>query len=254
MYAAGSYSPYPALPPPVDVPMATPQPHACPYLPDRQTTLRAFYAPRMPPELYHQFQDAGFRRAGLVVYQPVCRSCRQCMPIRIPIAEFAPGKSLRRCARRNGDVTIHIDAPTLTDEKRDIYRRYLLARHPAKSDEDCQSLEEFLYRSPVDTVEFNYRLQPGGRLIAIGICDVCTQSLSSVYFYFDPDESRRGLGNFGALMEIDYARRKQIPYWYLGFWVKGCRAMDYKAGFRPHDLLHPDGVWRRAEAAIQSQA
>ena len=47
------------------------------------------------------------------------------------------------------------------------------------------------------------------------------------------------------LAEIDYAARLGIPYWYLGYWVRGCRAMEYKATFRPHELLHPDGVWRR---------
>jgi arginine-tRNA-protein transferase len=245
MYAAGTSSPFPNLPPPVDVPMATPAPHPCPYLPDRQATLRAFYAPRMPPELYHQFQDAGFRRAGLVVYQPVCIGCRACKPIRIPVAEFKPGKSFRRCLRRNGDIKVSIDIPVLSEEKYDLYRRYLIARHAGKSDDDAQSPEEFLYRSPVDTIEFTYRVGPTGRLAAVGICDVSTQSLSSVYFYFDPDESWRGLGNFGALMEIDFARQKQIPYWYLGYWVKGCRSMEYKADFRPHELLHTDGVWRR---------
>jgi arginine-tRNA-protein transferase len=69
--------------------------------------------------------------------------------------------------------------------------------------------------------------------------------VSSVYFYFDPAESNRSLGNFGALVEIEYARRLKIPHWYLGFWVKGCRAMEYKANFKPHELLHSDGVWRR---------
>jgi arginine-tRNA-protein transferase len=227
--------------------METPPARACPYLPNREATLRGFAVGRLPGSLYHEFLNAGFRRTGKVIYQPVCRGCRMCVPIRIPVAEFVPTKSLRRCRRRNSDLHVAVDAPRLTDEKTALYRSYIAQRHqrPPSETEDDDSPQEFLYRSPVRTVEFTYRIGDGGPLVAVGICDACPQSISSVYFYFDPNESRRSLGNFGALVEIDYARRLRIPYWYLGYWVKGCRAMEYKANFRPHELLHPDGVWRR---------
>jgi leucyl-tRNA---protein transferase len=243
MYAS---CPYPALPPPVDVALTVLPAHECPYLPERQATLRAFGIRRMPGEVYHQFLDAGFRRTGHVVYQPVCRGCRACVPIRVPVAEFSPNKSLRRCRRRNGDVRVEIAAASMSDEKLDLYRRYRAGRHEGTGDDTADSLRDFLYCSPADAIEFTYR-DGAGKLLGVGICDVCALSLSSVYYFFDPGESRRGLGNFGALVEIDYARTKEIPHWYLGYWVKGCRAMEYKANFRPHELLHPDGVWRRGD-------
>ena len=64
-------------------------------------------------------------------------------------------------------------------------------------------------------------------------------------FYFDPDEHRRGLGTYGAIREIAFAREGAIPYYYLGYWIEPCRSMRYKAEFRPFELLHPDGQWRR---------
>jgi arginine-tRNA-protein transferase len=237
------HSPYPALPPPRQVALVTPPARPCPYLPDREAKIRAFFAGRMNGELYHEFMDAGFRRAGRIVYQPICAGCRACMPIRVAVEKFAPNKSLRRCSRRNNDLKVQVGQPALDEERYELYRRYLISRHDGQQSEDQQSLEDFLYSSPVPTVEFTYRDQ-SGKLLAVGICDLCTKSLSSVYFYFDPAESARGLGNFGALVEIAYARRSKIPYWYIGYWVKGCRAMEYKANFRPHELLHPDGVWR----------
>ena len=63
-------------------------------------------------------------------------------------------------------------------------------------------------------------------------------------FYFDPAEDRRGLGTYGVLREIAHARDAGIPYYYLGFWIDGCRTMLYKRDLRPNELLHPDGVWR----------
>jgi arginine-tRNA-protein transferase len=81
-------------------------------------------------------------------------------------------------------------------------------------------------------------------LLAVGICDMSPLSLSSVYFYFDPSESRRGLGTFGALREIAFTRQHQIPHYYLGYYVSGCGAMEYKAPFRPNEILCTDGIWR----------
>ena len=70
------------------------------------------------------------------------------------------------------------------------------------------------------------------------------QSLSSVYFYFDPEQAGRRLGTFSALWEIEWAREMNIPHYYLGYWVAGCGAMEYKASFRPCEALGTDGVWR----------
>jgi arginine-tRNA-protein transferase len=164
-----------------------------------------------------------------------------CVPIRVPIARFAPNKSQRRAWRKNQDLAVTITEPQPTDEKFDLYQRYQSQWH-GKSDDDRETFNSFLYDSPVDTLEFCYR-DPAGKLLAVGICDVCPLSLSSVYLYHDPAESHRGLGTFSALFEIEYAKSRAIPHWYLGYWVAGCAAMDYKAAFRPHEVLSPDGVW-----------
>ncbi|MGH7213506.1 MAG: arginyltransferase [Tepidisphaeraceae bacterium] len=239
--------PYPALPAPVDVALTVLPSQPCPYLPGRRSTSRAFHAPRLPEELYHDFMDAGFRRSGRIVYQPVCHGCRQCVPIRVMVAGFRPSKSQRRTWRKNADVRVEVAVPAEpTNEKYALYRRYQLEWHGGPMSQDNRTgFESFLYDSPVHTIEFTYR-DAGGKLLAIGICDLCRRSLSSVYFYHDPDEHRRGLGTLGVLHEIEFARRRNIPYYYLGYWVAGCGSMQYKADFRPHELLHPDGAWRAA--------
>ena len=232
----------PPLPPPVNVRLSVIPEHECPYFPDRVARSRAFRVGRMPPEVYHVFMDAGFRRSGQIVYQPTCATCRACVPVRVPVGQFAPSKSQRRCERRNADLVVTVGEPRPTEEKFDLYRRYVRDRHQGE-EPDVASFEEFLYASPVHTLEFAYR-DVAGRLLAVGICDASAWSLSSVYFYFDPADQRRGLGTYGALREITYAREAGIPYYYLGFWIDGCRTMQYKRDFRPNELLHPDGVWR----------
>jgi len=242
-------SAWPALPAPRQIALTTLPPHPCSYLPGRTARNRAFLCDRMPGLLYHELMDAGFRRSGMFFYQPICAGCRECRPIRVPVDRFTATKSQRRTWRRNQDLVVTAAPPAPTDEKFDLYARYLRERHDKHDDaDDLAGFVEFLYLSPVDTLEFCYR-DAAGKLVGVGICDVCERSLSSVYFYFDPSEGRRGLGTFSSLWELDFARKENIPHYYLGYWIRDCGAMTYKACFGPHEVLGGDGAWREPAAA-----
>jgi arginine-tRNA-protein transferase len=192
--------------------------------------------------------DRGFRRSGRIIYQPICDGCRACRPIRVPVATFKPSKSQRRVHRRNADLALTVSRPAPSDEKLDLYRRYVTQWHGRDSrEEDRETFESFLYDSPVETLEFAYR-DAAGRLIGVGLCDVCTKSLSSVYFYFDPDEARRAIGTYSAIIEIETAMEMGIPHYYLGYWIQACAAMEYKSNFRPFELLQANGTWQGESA------
>lgn len=240
----GAACDWPAWRVPVRVRLMVTEPHPCSYLPGRMSTTRALMAGRVDPEIYHQFMDAGFRRSGRVLYQPICAGCRACLPIRVPVADFRPNKSQRRVWRRNGDVQVTVHEPQPTPEKFEVYQRYQTQWHDGAMAGGWEDFVSFLYSSPVQTIEMDYRLADG-RLVAVGICDVSRQSLSSVYFYFDPADARRGLGTYGVLGEIELARQMGIGHYYLGYWIAGCGTMQYKADFRPHEILLPTGDWQR---------
>jgi arginine-tRNA-protein transferase len=244
------FSHYPASPAPVRVSLTTIPDHPCPYHPERTARSRAMLVGEMPPEVYHDFMDAGFRRSGRIVYQPVCRTCRDCMPIRVDVDRFRADKSQRRCWRRNADLQVAIETPAISDEKYVLYSRYLNGWHGREAQGSSrEDFEQFLYESPVKTIEFTYR-DPAGRLLAVGICDLCDASLSSVYCFFDPEFSDRGLGTYAALREIEFARSSGIRHYYLGYWVRGCKTMHYKSNFRPFELLGSDAKWRENEFPV----
>ena len=229
------------------VPLVHLGPHACPYLPGKVARDRAFLADSLSASAYEALMDAGFRRSGRVVYQPACAGCRSCRPIRTIVDRFdaEASKRFRRCLNRNADLAVNVGKLEATPEKFELYRRYQAERHGDRNHLDWPSFVDFLYDTPVDTLEFTYRRRETGELLAIGICDAGPRTLSSVYFIYVPDQPRRSLGVFGALAEIDYCRQAGLPYYYLGFHVEGCAAMAYKTDFRPHELLGTDGVWRR---------
>ena len=67
--------------------------------------------------------------------------------------------------------------------------------------------------------------------------------MSAIYFYWDPDERSRSLGTFNVLSLIERARTMAVPHVFLGYYVEGCRALAYKANFRPNEVLGQDGSW-----------
>lgn len=217
--------------------------HPCPYLPGRQAREEVFLAFEFPPGLYHDLMDCGFRRSGNLFYRPICENCRECRAIRVPVSGFRPSKSQRRILRKNQDLAVAVQEPQFTKEKFRIFRDYSEFQHNSDSEDSPERFRDHLYVSPVMTLEFEYRL--AGRLVAVSIADVCSRSLSSVYAYYDPEFSERSLGTFSALWEILYCRGKGISYYYIGFYVRDCPSMSYKARFRPYEILSPEYEWIR---------
>lgn len=227
---------------PIGLPIFRSEPHRCSYLPGR-TAEDVFTAPAaLHPAVYQLYMDAGFRRSGSIVYRPDCEGCHECTPIRVPVAHFTPSRSQRRVLKRNRDVRMEIGPPVLDDDKWQLYVDYLRYQHDGSMSETREDLASFLYRSPTRTLEMTYRI--AGRLVGVGIVDVTPVALSSVYFFFDPEEARRSLGVFSALAEIEECRRRSLPWWYIGYYVRDCDRMNYKAAFGPNELLGTDGIWR----------
>lgn len=215
--------------------------HPCPYLPGRTARHRAFRADEVHADLYQAMMDRGFRRSGSVFYRPECTGCTECRSIRVPASEFRPSKGQRRILRANRDIRVVGAEPMLTDEKWELYRRYLEGRHNGVMSDEYEDLRRFLYDSPVTTVEFCYYL--AGTLVGVSLADRSSRALSSVYMFFDPECRKRSLGTFSILWELEYCRREGLEHYYLGYYVSDCRAMNYKARFRPHQLLDSQCQW-----------
>lgn len=96
---------------------------------------------------------------------------------------------------------------------------------------------------PFGSYHQQYRIN--GVLIAVGVVDVLPHCLSSVYAFYDPDLSRHlELGKYTALREIEwvqraYTHRRQLTYYYLGYYIRSCTKMVYKAEYKPSELLCP---------------
>jgi len=198
------------------------------------------------PQLYDLALERGFRRAGGHVYRPDCRRCRACVATRIPVEEFAPNRSQKRCARRNEDLEIALEPVTSEGEVYELYRRYLTARHPGGGMDggDVEDFRHFVacHWSPTKMLTFRER----GRLICVAVTDLNRTGASAVYTFYDPAQPQRALGTYAILSQIELAMRENIPWLYLGYWIDEHPKMAYKTRFRPIELMR-EGKWVRCE-------
>jgi len=219
-------------------------PHPCSYLEDRQaTTLFVDPDTEVDMEAYQVLSQVGFRRSGTHIYRPHCGTCRACIPVRLPAHQFQPNRSQRRCRDLNQDLVLTIRPAEFDPDHFRLYRRYMQARHPGGSmdNPDPAAYERIMTADWSDTVLYEFRRDDD--LLAVAVVDQCQDSLSAVYTYFKPEESRRSLGVFAILSQIEQARQTGRNWVYLGYWNRESSKMAYKVCYRP--LEYFDGLaWR----------
>lgn len=219
--------------------------HPCGYWPER-IARDLVLDPRDPrlPKFYPTALGWGFRRSGDLVYRPHCQQCRACVAVRIPVHDFRPDRSQRRCAARNMHIESRIVAAERNEEHFALYQRYLAARHRYGGMDDHGRVEfdQFLIGSWSQGrfLELRDRSDEGhGKLVGVAVTDVVPGALSAVYTFYDPDYESHSLGTLAILRQIEWAQREYRAHLYLGYWIDGHRKMDYKRRFRP--LEHFDG-------------
>lgn len=223
---------------------ATPE-HSCSYLPNRQAKT-LFVDPKavVDRSSYSVLSDLGFRRSGNHVYRPHCEGCNACLSARLPVDSFRLSKSQKRVLKSNSDLRLEISEPTLTDEIYDLYRRYITARH-ADGDMYPPSREQFLsFLVTSDQETYFYLFRQQRQLMAVAVVDRLEQGQSAIYTFFEPQQPQRSLGRFAILKQIEDTQQRELPYLYLGYWIRGCNKMNYKIEYRPIELL-VDGQWIR---------
>lgn len=208
--------------------------HPCSYLANEQAST-LFIDPDHPidEQLYSQLSRNGFRRSGSHIYRPHCNTCEACIPIRTVCADFRPNRRMRRIANRNSDLSVRLVKDIDRDEHFTLYERYVNCRH---IDGDMYPATRAQYDSFLssewDVTQFvEYRLD--GILIGAAVTDLLDDGLAAIYTYFDPEQEQRSLGVYSILAQIELCKEMQLPFVYLGYWIKACKKMSYKIEYRP---------------------
>jgi len=228
----------------------TTEPSPCPYLPGRtERKVMTELTGSDVDQLHDRLSHAGFRRSHGIVYAPVCHGCQSCIPIRLPVAEFVPDRTMRRVRRDHADLVVTERPIVATEEQYALFRAYQAHRH-GDGDMALMGLDDYqsmVETSPVETSLFEFRSRDG-RLVCVSLVDMLSDGLSAVYTFYDPADTHRSYGTASILWLIAETARRNKPYLYLGYWVPGSTKMGYKSRFNPAEILR-NGHWHRLAGA-----
>ena len=222
-------------------------PYACGYLAHREArSLIATPQHLVDAEVYSDLIRLGFRRSGKYAYRPHCEHCSACTPVRLPVAQFTPGRSQRRAWKRHENLSVRIREPHFSAAHYALYRAYQQARHAGggMDGDDAGQYRDFLTESNVGTVMVEFR--EGETLRMVSVVDNVRDGLSAVYTFYDCGVPGSAYGTFNILWLIAWCRELGLPYLYLGYWIPESRKMAYKKNFVPLQAFL-DGTWKILE-------
>jgi arginine-tRNA-protein transferase len=220
----------------------------CGYLPEQTWQLEYEIVADMSVREYQDRLLAGWRHFGHALFHPRCPSCRACQSLRVPVERFRPSRSQRRARAANeGVIRLEIGRPAVSTEKLRLHDRFhsFQTRHkgwPSHTPKDFDSYRTSFVDNPFPVTEWCYYVED--RLVGVGYADVLPDGLSAIYFFYDPNERSRSLGTFNVLGLLEEANKRGLKFVYLGYYVEGCESLQYKANYRPNEVLGPDGQWR----------
>lgn len=195
-------------------------------------------------EIFEKLLEKGYRRSGLIFYKSICPDCQGCIPIRINVSDFNPSKSQRKVFKKNSHVRILSEENNSSVLKYEIMKKYMEVKH-GNTSLNYSSFDSNYCSSCVETKDFLYYYEDNLR--AVGIVDLTDNCISTVYFYFDPDIKKFSPGVFSVLKEIEFCKTTAREDYYLGYFIKNHTKMDYKANFKPYELLI-NGKWKKCHS------
>lgn len=208
----------------------------CSYLSDKKQTTHYKVIDDCNITQCQELIERGYRRFGKMYFRPICAHCDECKSIKIDIKNFEFSKSHKRVIKKAEFIKSYIQIPTMTQAHLDLFEKYHLYMKEKKDWDHSQTNPQSYYSSFVSGHNgFGYEVlyYDEDKLIAVDLIDILEDGISSIYFYYDPDYAKYGLGKLSLLFQIKFASSQNKEWIYLGYYVKDCSSLSYKANYKP---------------------
>ncbi|MBB81046.1 MAG: hypothetical protein CMN02_08655 [Roseibacillus sp.] len=189
--------------------------------------------------------STGWRHFGCDFFRASLMSDGDCLkrqiPLRVRVGPFSQSRSQRRTCKKNEDLRI-----ICREASPGSAEQHLFDIHKGRFGENVPNrLEDFLGASP-EEYPCDYRqfsVYHDSQLIAVSFMAVGSRACSSIYAAFDPAFSRRRLGVYTMLAELEFARKQELDFYYLGYATIESSCYDYKMQFRSLEYYDWEGRW-----------
>lgn len=223
-------------------------PYTCSYLPGEiAQSLMATPQHLINASVYNHLIQRGFRRSGDFAYRPHCPHCQACISTRVVLNDFTPSRSQKRVLKQHQHLDVRILPVDFYEAHFSLYSAYIQARHAEELDKPAEQSEReqyhsFLCQSHVDSVLVEF--SENDQLKMVSVIDIVDDGMSAVYTFYDTSDPKASLGTYSVLWQIAWAKSFDLPYLYLGYWIKASKKMAYKQKFQPQEHLI-NGAWQR---------
>jgi arginine-tRNA-protein transferase len=225
----------------------------CSYFDDRLCDIRYKYMDSCSASEQMKMLERGWRRFGNMHFIPECKTCNECKTIRIDVDKFKFSKSQRRVLNKNKDTQVYVQTPTIPYEHLDLFNKYHKFMTEKKGWQENQ-IDVDEYHSSYVNGAHDYGKEilyfRDDKLVGVALSDMLESGISAVYCYYDHDYEEFSLGQFSILAQISIAKQSNIPYLYLGYWIKDHFSMGYKQRYKPFEILDnnpkldEETIWR----------
>ena len=212
----------------------------CAYLPGKRMRMHSKEVANVSKTFATAVAQRGWRRFGRSFVYPACVDCTECKSIRIDVVKYKYSRSQRKTINKNEETKIVIQEPRITQDHIDLYNKY----HLYKADRDGWkhkdiSKQEYYGKFVDGAYDFGKELLYfiDDKLVGVDLIDILDDGISSVYCYYDPDYPKFSLGTYSLLYEIKLAEMLGLDWVYLGYWIDGYKAFEYKEKFQPIEIL-----------------
>ena len=213
---------------------------SCVYLPEKRMRMHYKYIKNASKKLNSDLTERGWRRFGEYYSRPACKDCNECLSLKIDAFNFKFSKSAKRVMKKNANTKIHIQTPTTTTAHIKLYEKYHLYMSKKKGWKYypiSPALYNELYVQGHGEFGIEILYFIDGKLVGVDLVDICENGISSIYFFYDPDYSQYSLGRYSIYQQILMAQKYSLRWIYLGYYVKDCNSLNYKASYKPHKIL-----------------
>jgi arginyl-tRNA--protein-N-Asp/Glu arginylyltransferase len=228
----------------------------CSYFDEEISDIRYRYMYSCDEQSYFQMLQRGWRRFGRMHFVPECKFCNKCVSMRIDVKNFKFSKSQKRVINKNKDTKLFIRQPSITLEHINLYDKYHSIMNakknwPFEPIDPNDYLKSYVEGKQEYSKEFLYMRD--NKLIGVALVDILGDGISSIYCFYDHDYEEFSIGKYSILAQIKMAQQMNIPYIYLGYWIKDHFSMGYKEQYMPFEILtnranlNDEPIWRQYE-------
>jgi leucyl-tRNA---protein transferase len=163
-------------------------------------------------------------------------------PTRYKLPNFKLTKSLRRVLNKNRDLKTIIRPLRITPAKTILHQTHHLLRFGKPPLRTLHESYKYIVHHPAELMELC--IFKDERLVACSIFEVGNFAIYSNTAFWDITLTSRSLGTLTVLLEVQYALRKNMFYYYLGHFFPQNPNYHYKTRFTGLELYDWDSdMW-----------